>query len=375
MPKGDFIKYVVSNNPNKYPIDGEQGNYYYEKLDIELLESMESWVENLPVLSFIGNEDFTLKVYDTTKHWDGALYYSTDYISWNIWDGTEISSGNKLLALRGTGNTVITGNSSNYRFVFTDNLNIKCYGNIETLLDYQTVMNGEHPTMSTYCYAYMFSYCSSLTQTPELPATTLANNCYADMFYNCSSLTQTPQLPATTLANNCYDNMFRNCKSLTKAPQLPATTLANYCYSNMFYGCTSLTQAPQLPATTLANYCYRTMFFNCKSLTKAPQLPATTLAGYCYFNMFYNCKSLTTAPQLPATTLAEYCYNGMFSGCINIKLSTTQTGEYQLAYRIPTTGTGTTATDALTQMFTNTGGTFTGTPEINTTYYTSNEIV
>ena len=40
MPKGDFIKYVVSNNPNKYPIDGEQGNYYYEKLDIELLESM-----------------------------------------------------------------------------------------------------------------------------------------------------------------------------------------------------------------------------------------------------------------------------------------------------------------------------------------------
>ena len=325
MPKGDFIKYVVSNNPNKYPIDGEQGNYYYEKLDIELLESMESWVENLPVLSFIGNEDFTLKVYDTTKHWDGTLYYSTDYISWNIWDGTEISSGNKLLALRGTGNTVITGNSSNYRFVFTgsDNLNIKCYGNIETLLDYQTVMNGEHPTMSTYCYA--------------------------DMFYGCTSLTQAPQLPATTLAEYCYDNMFRNC--------------------------TSLTTTPELPATTLANSCYRTMFFNCKSLTKAPQLPATTLAGYCYFNMFYNCKSLTTTPQLPATTLAEYCYNGMFSGCINIKLSTTQTGEYQLAYRIPTTGTGTTATDALTKMFTNTGGTFTGTPEINTTYYTSNEIV
>ena len=403
MPKGDFIKYVVSNNPNKYPIDGEQGNYYYEKLDIELLESMESWVENLPVLSFIGNEDFTLKVYDTTKHWDGTLEYSTDYVTWNIWDGTEISSKNKLLALRGTGNTIITGNSSNYRFVFTgsDNLNIKCYGNIETLLDYQTVMNGEHPTMSTYCYADMFYGCTSLTQapqlpattlaeycydnmfrnctslttTPELPATTLANSCYRFMFFNCKSLTKAPQLPATTLAEYCYENMFRNCTSLIQASELPATTLAEYCYENMFSGCTSLTTTPQLPATTLANSCYRTMFFNCKSLTKAPQLPATTLAGYCYFNMFYNCKSLTTTPQLPATTLAEYCYNGMFSGCINIKLSTTQTGEYQLAYRIPTTGTGTTATDALTKMFTNTGGTFTGTPEINTTYYTSNEIV
>ena len=30
MAKGNFIEYVVSDNPNKYPIDGEQGGYYYE---------------------------------------------------------------------------------------------------------------------------------------------------------------------------------------------------------------------------------------------------------------------------------------------------------------------------------------------------------
>ena len=30
MAKGNFIEYVVSDNPNKYPNDGEQGNYYYE---------------------------------------------------------------------------------------------------------------------------------------------------------------------------------------------------------------------------------------------------------------------------------------------------------------------------------------------------------
>ena len=30
MAKGNFIEYVVSDNPDKYPNDGEQGGYYYE---------------------------------------------------------------------------------------------------------------------------------------------------------------------------------------------------------------------------------------------------------------------------------------------------------------------------------------------------------
>ena len=48
------------------------------------------------------------------------------------------------------------------------------------------------------------------------------------------------------------------------------------------------------------------------------------------------------------------------------------TGIYDTAYRIPTTGTGTTKRDSLEYMFANTGGTFTVTPTINTTYYTEN---
>ena len=63
----------------------------------------------------------------------------------------------------------------------------------------------------------------------------------------------------------------------------------------------------------------------------------------------------------------------MFSGCTSLKLSSTKTGEYTQEYRIPSSGTGTTATDALTDMFTSTGGTFTGTPAINTTYYLSSD--
>ena len=304
-----------------------------------------------PYLSFIGNEDFTLKTGNTTKNWNGTLEYSTDKSTWNTWNGTEISSVGSNLYLRGTGNTKITGNANKYRFVFTgtDALKIACEGNIENLLDYETVSSGGHPTMADYCYA--------------------------NMFRGCTSLTTAPALPATTLAGSCYESMFYNCTSLTSAPALPATTLATYCYAYMFNRCTSLTTAPDLPATTLAGSCYLYMFYDCTALTTAPELPATTLAGSCYDHMFYGCTSLTTAPALPATTLAEYCYYDMFQGCTKIKMSTTKTGEYQTAYRIPTSGTGTTATNALLDMFANTGGTFTGTPSINTTYYTSNTVV
>ena len=114
------------------------------------------------------------------------------------------------------------------------------------------------------------------------------------------------------------------------------------------------------------------MFRNCTALTQALELPATTLVDRCYDSMFSGCTSLTQAPELPATTLSDYCYYYMFKDCTSLKLSTIQTGEYTVAYRIPSSGTGTTATNALTNMFASTGGIFTGTPEINTTYYLSN---
>ena len=407
-----------------------------------------------PYLTFSSPNSFTLAVNDATKHWDGTLEYSTDASTWSTWDGTTTLSSATIgsdngLYLRGTGNTVITGNNSNYKWVLTGS-NIACIGNIENLLDYATVESGAHPTMASNCYCYMFLGCTSLTQAPALPATTLASNCYGYMFSGCTSLTQAPALPATTLAGRCYQymfqdctalaqapelpaitlafdcyynmfrgctalaqaptlpattlasycytEMFRDCTSLTQAPALPATMLANGCYSNMFLGCTRLTeapalpattlkiqcyqsmfdgctalaQAPALPATTLANDCYHYMFRGCAGLTQAPALPVTTLANYCYYGMFDGCTALTQAPALPAMTLMDSCYTNMFNGCTALKFSSTQTGEYTVEYRIPTTGTGTTATGALTSMFIGTGGTFTGTPEINTTYYLSN---
>ena len=302
-------------------------------------------------LTFSSPNSFTLAVGDATKHWDGTLEYFASNKTWTVWDGTTTLSsvdndGEYVIYIRGTGNTVITGNNQNYKWVLTGS-DIKCIGDIENLLDYATVESGGHPTM--------------------------ANNCYAGMFFGCTALTQAPALPATTLADYCYEYMFRGCTSITQAPALPATTLASNCYSNMFYGCTGLTQAPALPATTLASQCYSSMFNRCTGLIQAPALPVTTLALSCYFNMFNGCTSLTQAPALPATTLADSCYRSMFSGCISLKLSSSKTDEYTQEYRIPSSGTGTTATNALTDMFTSTGGTFTGTPAINTTYYLSTD--
>ena len=253
-----------------------------------------------------------------------------------------------------------------------------------------------------YCYSGMFQGCTALTTAPDLPATTMTSNCYRSMFSGCTNLTTAPSsLSATTVATYSYAYMFQNCSKLTSVPALPATTLNTYCYSNMFDGCTQLQSAPALnaqtvpsyayqymfqnckalvtppalPATTLNIYCYRYMFYGCTNLTTAPELPATTLATYCYNAMFYGCTKLATIPTLPAITLTNYCYNQMFRNCSLIKISASNTGIYVNAYRIPTTGTGTTASNALTNMFTGTGGTFKTTAVVNTTYYTSNTIV
>ena len=239
--------------------------------------------------------------------WSDFIVNSTVIVLYNV--------GDKVYFRAKQDNHCFATNSDNYNnFIMSGK--ISAFGNINTLLKADDSILDL--TGRSHCYSSMFSNCSSLTQAPELPATTLAESCYYGMFSYCTSLTQAPKLPATTLANYCYSRMFRNCSSLTQAPELPATTLANYCYSRMFFNCTSLTQAPELPATTLADYCYYDMFYNCSSLTQAPALPATTLANSCYNDMFSNCTSLTQAPELPATTLADYCYDDMFYNCTSL---------------------------------------------------------
>jgi hypothetical protein len=300
-------------------------------------------------VSFVGAGDFTVKIYNNAGKWDGVVEYSLDGKTWSVWNGTQVSSRNGFIAFRGTGNTKFTGGDFFGSFNITGT-NVMCTGNIENLLDWQTVQAGNHPTMADYCFNALFYSSFSVLLTP-------------------------PSLGAVTLTKGCYANMFAGCTKLVEAPVLPALTLAEECYKNMFYNC-RFASVPALPATTMAPNCYQEMFMNCSSITIAPSLSAAaTLAEGCFSEMFSGCTSLKRIPKLPVTTLADYCYSYMFENCTNVKISTTNSSPYTKAYRIPVSGTGVDATDALTDMFAGTGGTFVGTPTINTTYYTNNNPV
>lgn len=175
-----------------------------------------------------------------------SLEYTTDGDTWSDFivsstgvEGTTVTLANigDWMALRAkTTNSGMGSGVSNYNmFVMTGK--IAASGSIMYLLK----NDGDLDTIqSNYCFCYLFRSCASLTQAPELPATTLADSCYTRMFFNCSSLTSSPVLPATTLATYCYNSMFQGCSSLTTPPELPATTLVVNCYREMFNGCSSL---------------------------------------------------------------------------------------------------------------------------------------
>lgn len=308
----------------------------------------EYYVEN-GYLTFSSPTAFTMAK-DSHGSNNGIIQYSTDLLSWETFTTATVTAvadnGTYYMYFRGVGNAYVKGDfdGQSYPYFKMTGAKISCDGNIETILDYLQVMDGEHPVMGNNCFLFAFARCTPLTKAPNLLATILSASCYGYMFDGCTSLKVAPVLPATTLVYGCYANMFQNCNSLTVTPKLPATTMAQYCYVGMFA--------------------------NCHSLKAIRSLPATTLASGCYYCMFLQCTSLTTLPTLPAANLPSGCYSKMFIGCTALKISETKTDELSYEYRLPTSGAGTSAADAMADMFAGTGGTFTGTPSINTVYYT-----
>jgi len=146
----------------------------------------------------------------------------------------------------------------------------------------------------------------------------------------------------------------------------------------MFNRCANLTNVQaDLPATILQEGCYAWMYMDCTSLQTPPSIYATVLAQRCCLEMFSGCSELQALPKLFAEQLELNCYRKMFNKCTKIKLSKTLTGNYSTEYRIPYNSNDgpIDVGSALNGMFAETGGTFTGTPGINTIYYTSNEVV
>ena len=79
--------------------------------------------------------------------------------------------------------------------------------------------------------------------TPEYAASTTSYK-LASFFKGSTGLKDASGLDLgdISLANDCYSKMFKGCTSLTQAPELPATTLASSCYNGMFNGCTKVTE-------------------------------------------------------------------------------------------------------------------------------------
>ena len=190
---------------------------------------VKGWPDDLDtVLEFSSANPFSISA---PKNWDGKLEY-TNGSGWKMWDGSAIASGeiekNHYIYLRGTGNSKITGTTSSSVKWSIIGTNIACNGDIDLLLDYSTVKNGNRPAMASNCYNSMFYGCTSLTTAPSLPATTLASNCYNSMFQGCTSLTTVPSLPATTLKINCYNSMFYLCTKIKLSTTASGTYTKSY---------------------------------------------------------------------------------------------------------------------------------------------------
>lgn len=120
-----------------------------------------------------------------------------------------------------------------------------------------------------------------------------------------------------------------------------------------------------------SEYCFQGLFSALPALRSAPSILRSTILGnFCCSAMFANCENLETLPKLFEKNIPEGAYMSMFEGCSKIMLSETQSDDYPTSYRIPfVKDIEHVGSSALDGMFANTGGTFSGTPEPNKTYY------
>ena len=307
--------------PGNVILQSQDGKEFIPFKSISYSKDLINWKTEYPKSTIRGKEFDGYRTINIPVNKGDKVYLKGDALCWyTSCDGTSTRGSNNNLHIASTAKFSISGNILS--LFYEDNFkNYNTFPKIPSgeydsysprhfsfvffestfLYDAQKLKLPKDSTES--CYYSTFQGCISLTQAPELPATTLATRCYGSMFASCTSLTQAPSiLPAITLADNCYNSMFYGCSSLTKAPELPATTLAYSCYGGMFSGCSALTQAPKLSATELVQGCYNSMFMGCTSLVQAPELPATELATMSYTNMFENCTKLNYIKALFTTT-------------------------------------------------------------------------
>lgn len=376
-----------------------------------------TWVFDERCIRFYSDSSFTIKLANSngTASWNGTIYY-TDYITgWTIYSAnTEITSrlvtyGNGLsryeISFRGSGNTSLatgSGAATSSTFIITGT-DVYCEGDLLYLLDYNASASY---SAANYTYARLFYNCTALKSLPKMSLATLPSYCYYNTYYFCTGLTEVPasKLVYTGFVSGSTYNcgyMFYYCTNL-QSVSMPSTltNFTNRSYYYMFSHTALLTAPAIMPnntSVTLGTYCFAYMFSYCTSLVNATFTKVlaigiqgtlgsgSTLGTYCFSSMFQSCSALAYAHnvnnaisydivKLAPTSLNSNCYRRMYYNCSSLKFASstaiTSEGRYSHAYRIPTSGAaGGTTSNATYQMLTGTGGSFTGTPTLRTTYY------
>ena len=228
-------------------------------------------------------------------------YYKSSIIGWEKYTaGDVITLANRNDKVYFRGSRSQQGFDNYIQFNMTGKLSAG--GNINSLLSHDESVYKNITDYTTFetangqTFYRLFFNQTSLYDVSALKLSTnkLSITCYGEMFCGCTSLINTPELPATNLANECYMSMFCGCTSLTQAPVLQATLLEHSCYMSMFENCTSLVQAPILPAVFSADYCYRWMFNGCAKLNYIKCLMTDTSSHGCTDDWLANVAAIGT---------------------------------------------------------------------------------
>lgn len=282
-----------------------------------------------------------------TSVWPGTVEYSNDKAYWTVWDGSRITcssvGSHKTIYFRGYDNTIVGGHAWTLEPNLSDTVSIS--GNLDTLLDYKLVQSGQVPHKSAQCFALMF------WNSPIVDASKL--------LIDLSGSESISQVCAT---------MFAASVQLKYSPMIKCGTgLASDSLIQMFQGCTGLITSPDL--LVFAGGSASSMFSDCSSLIEAPRI---VVSGSAILNsMFYRCANLESLPELVGTGASYVVATNMFYGCAKIKIASAKSSTYSQTCLMPRAS----YPGALSDMFANTGGTFTGTPTENTAYYTSNAVL
>lgn len=200
--------------------------------------------ETLPYLTFSGPAPFAIRNWLNSNNkgpnWDGLIEYSFDTYNWFTWENSAtkivdaaFNGGEYCLFLRGTGNTfvgvaqhtinkdarytTITSSSSVFNILVRSSkpeCPVRCRGDIEVLLDYQSVINGQHPQFVAPGFAGLFDGENLLIEGPALTCPQVPLGGYEAMFRH-TSFSAPPIINVPSIVDEeAFAGMFAGCESL-----------------------------------------------------------------------------------------------------------------------------------------------------------------